>query len=182
MYIRHLACHSWQLQIQLQLHINHQHEAIVRGSAALRGLSHASKGCLCSFHGTPLTDILIKAARRDFGILLKQLIDHGVDVSAVDKDGQTVLHHVSIDGSVKMAKLLVDNGADVNAQGGYYGNALYAASDKGYQEIVQILVDNKADVNAQGGRYGSALYAASDRGCATTSRIEFTVEYMVLCT
>lgn len=84
-------------------------------------------------------NILIKAARRGFGILFKQLIGHVTDVSAADKDGRTVLHHVSVHGNVKMAKLLVDKGADVNAQGGRYGNTLQAASDRGHREIVQML-------------------------------------------
>ncbi|ETS77174.1 hypothetical protein PFICI_11048 [Pestalotiopsis fici W106-1] len=96
-------------------------------------------------------DVLIKAAQRDFSILFKQLIDHGADISAADKDGYDLLYLASINGMVERAKLLINHGIDVNTQGGSYGNALQAASLNGHQEIVQLLLDNGPTLTPRAG-------------------------------
>jgi ankyrin repeat protein len=58
------------------------------------------------------------------------LLDHGVDINAVDKSGNTVLHAACelFDGkNYNCTKLLLDHGADINAVNYFGETALHAA-------------------------------------------------------
>jgi ankyrin repeat protein len=73
------------------------------------------------------------------------LIQNGADVSAVDEDKNTPLHHAAENGQVDVAKVLIQNGADVNAVNEHKRTPLHEA---GHVDVAKVLIQNGADVNA----------------------------------
>jgi len=130
-----------------------------------------------------LNQVLIKAAAKGNPEKVKQLVEKGANVNAINN--LAILHDCSVlmvatlKGHLDIVKFLVDNGADVNfiATGKhYFGTALMMASKERKFDIVKFLVVNGADVNAitNGHEYykvdyrmpysGTALMLASDEG------------------
>jgi Ankyrin repeats (3 copies) len=111
-----------------------------------------------------LTKPLFEMIARNHAYGAQILMEHGVDVKARNRRGETPFYLAATSGREKIVQMLLDAGADVNVQGGSYGNALQAASASGREKIVQMLLDAGADVNVQGGPCGNALQAASASG------------------
>jgi ankyrin repeat protein len=104
------------------------------------------------------------AARFEFFVFVKDILDSGADVNAQGGEYGNALQAAAYSGNEAVVRLLVASRADVNAQGGRYGNALQAAASSGNEAVARLLVASGADVNAQGGKCGNALYAATSEG------------------
>ena len=97
-------------------------------------------------------------------ILLCDIHEVAIAVTAKDIFGRTPLYLAVLRGHFEMAKLLLDKGSDIDARGGRFDNALTAASYQGDEQIVKLLIDNGADANACSRNCYHALAAASRRG------------------
>ena len=75
------------------------------------------------------------------------LVDHGIDVNAVDKKGQTALHIVSKHkNSLRLLLLLLDEGAQLNVIDKHGYTPLMIATINGHIEVVKILLSYGADI------------------------------------
>src|SRR5579862_8246900 len=78
------------------------------------------------------------------------LLDEGVDVNAITKDGLTPLHMAAQNGNIPIAKLLLDHRAKINALDAKGWTPLDRASKWGHAETAEFLAQS-------GGRKGSAI-------------------------
>lgn len=77
---------------------------------------------------------------------VKVLLAHGADVSATDRQGQSLLH---VAPTKDIAELLLARGVAVNAKRTDGATALHLAAVYGRREVVQALLAHGADVNAR---------------------------------
>ncbi|KAH8982511.1 ankyrin repeat-containing domain protein [Lactarius akahatsu] len=95
---------------------------------------------------------------------VRMLVDHGADVNANDKRGQTPFHRVSQSesysdkGRLEVAQLLVELGADVNERDEDDETPLHMASYCPELRFVRMLVEYGAEVNAKDKRGRTPLY------------------------
>ncbi|MBR5887347.1 MAG: ankyrin repeat domain-containing protein [Akkermansia sp.] len=78
---------------------------------------------------------------------LKQALNSGLNVNAVDDDRETALMQAADKGNLKAVRNLIAAGADVNLQDEDGETALMIAADDGYTEIVRALLSAGADTN-----------------------------------
>ncbi|KAG8525570.1 uncharacterized protein KY384_009214 [Bacidia gigantensis] len=70
-------------------------------------------------------------------------------IDEADVDGVTALHHASISGNARIAKMLLDAGADCSIGDKYQAQPLFRAAGCGHAEIVELLLHTgNADPNA----------------------------------
>jgi ankyrin repeat protein len=132
--------------------------------------------------GNALKQEFFAAAAAGDAVLMKQLIEAGMDVNAMDmagKNGRTALMIAAEKGRVEAVKMLIEKGAGVDYRyeaGGYadyYYNdtALMFAARAGHAEVVRILIQAGADVNAQGAWNETALMSAAQGGSTEVVKI-----------
>lgn len=90
---------------------------------------------------------------------VEALIQQGVDLNAVDEDGDTALYYAVSRGYRNIVDLLLKHGANPNIVGlrrnpGELGSPLEFATDKGWYTIVSSLVEHGADIDRPG-MYGA---------------------------
>jgi uncharacterized protein len=93
---------------------------------------------------------LVDAIYRKNHFELKKLLDAGVDINQVDKDGRTPLMHavLSENADAKMIAFLVEKGADLDsADKAQQWTALHFAARDQKAEIVEILVQGGARID-----------------------------------
>ena len=73
---------------------------------------------------------------------ITRLLDHGVDINAIDDRFGTPLAAAAFNGSRDIVSLLLEQGADIDAVGGEYGTALAAAASQGKMQMVSLLLDH----------------------------------------
>jgi ankyrin repeat protein len=96
---------------------------------------------------------------------VKRLIDEGIDVNGVLRNGDMPLHTAASDGHVAIAKLLISNGADVTRQNWYGRTPLHeAVAWYGQVGVAELLLANGADVNVRDSNGATPLHAAVTRG------------------
>lgn len=71
---------------------------------------------------------------------LKTLLERDVDVNAIDKDRETVLHYAAGSGRSNVVEALLDKKADINWRKPNGETALSLALEKGYKDIVRMLL------------------------------------------
>ena len=97
-------------------------------------------------------------------VLIKAILDGGVDINTIyDFDGTLLIMSVKA-GSEKAVSYLLEEGADVNLKSPVDGNALIAAAKYNQIEIAQQLVDAGAQVDAWVENDETALINASREG------------------
>jgi len=96
--------------------------------------------------------------------VVEKLLDQGVDVNAIYKNGMTALMAASQAGHIETVKLLLDKGANVNTMDNDGGTALMIACQEGHADMVKLLLDKGADVDVKDSDGGTALMIASQEG------------------
>lgn len=112
---------------------------------------------------------LFMAARNQSVHIIKTLVQGGVNLSATDQYGHTVLHWTvlqdrsrvfqkqtvvrNLDTMVEIVRTLLSNGAQVNATTDCGITALHFAVNFGYTNVVAALLEHGADVHALVGKY-----------------------------
>ena len=82
---------------------------------------------------------LLDAAKNNELDEVREALDAGADVDAMDNDGNTTLHLASNYGHTEIVEKLLENRADVNARNGYWMTALDVAIRKGHTDIIVLL-------------------------------------------
>lgn len=99
-------------------------------------------GCVSS------SPVVVAAKNKDF-TTMKQEIDKGSKVNAVDESGTTALMYAAKSGDLETVKYLISKGAGINIKSNKNWTALHFAVQNNSLEIVKILVEHNANVNAQ---------------------------------
>jgi SHAQKYF class myb-like DNA-binding protein len=96
-------------------------------------------------------------------LIVKQLLLHGADASAVDKTGTTALHWAGYAGNASTVTLLAAEGAPLNAQNQEGDTALHFSSRWAKVEAAQALVDAGAACHGiYNNQHKNALMVAAD--------------------
>mmetsp|Transcript_33557 Transcript_33557/g.56902 ORF Transcript_33557/g.56902 Transcript_33557/m.56902 type:complete len:318 (-) Transcript_33557:178-1131(-) len=111
------------------------------------------------------------AAKNRLMPITKLLLNHGADVDARSKSGNTVLLDVSQWGYYEIVDSLIESKADVNATGKNGITALMQASYYGNTEIVRLLLAHQADANAKAAGGMTSLMFASQNGDLEIAKI-----------
>ena len=105
---------------------------------------------------------LVCAARHGRENIVQTLVeDHGVDLEAVDDDGDTAIVKAAGEGKTKVVQFLADKGADINVKSFFHGNPLMAAAFYDHADAVAALIELGADTKATNDAGLNALDIAS---------------------
>ena len=100
-----------------------------------------------------------------FGFLsIKDLVEQGADIHAVDSRGCSVLHAAARWGRLEVAEFLVERGANIHALADGGWSALHCAVERGNLEFVQFLVKSEANIHALTGKGQSVINCAARGG------------------
>ena len=102
---------------------------------------------------------------------VRQLVDAGANVNAIDQDGNPFLQQAVWRDHVAVAWVLIDAGADVNAKDSEDNPLLHEAIWRGHVEVARVLVDAGADVNAKDTDGNPLLREAIWRGHTEVARV-----------
>ena len=134
---------------------------------------------------------MLNAAIAGNFVLVKQLIEGGADVNAVDENGKTLLHLAAIYGREEVAKYLIELGVDVNAKDVKKETPLIAAikalkeikrhfssdptnlkdQEAAIIKIMQFLIDKGVDLNAKVGRFGVLSLVAQEKELSNVAHL-----------
>lgn len=100
-------------------------------------------------------NLLLLATEKDLNTnVIKSLIEKGLDVNSISKDGNSPLSFASFNGNVEVVKLLISKNANVNNINDFKNSPLLLASffkkknlKTNYDEIISLLIENNADTN-----------------------------------
>jgi len=112
---------------------------------------------------------------------LRQLLEKGADLKALDSNGENSLFHLTCGGtggdndekSAVMAAMLVEKGVGVNAKNKFGQTVFMMAAKYGNVPLMKFLVEKGADVNARSDNGSTAL------GYARKAKREESVNYLV---
>ena len=104
------------------------------------------------------------ASKNGHLMVVIHLIDHGADLTAVDRDGWTALHYACYKNHESVLLVLIHNGADVNCKDTNGVTCLMIAARNGFHKIAAILLFHNADLDAQNLKWETALHFAAARG------------------
>lgn len=93
---------------------------------------------------------------------LKALLSKGVNINAIDNDGETALMEAADSRNAEAVRVLIANGANVNAADEDGETALMIAADEGNVEAVRLLIEAGANLNARDEDGETALDKAID--------------------
>jgi tetratricopeptide (TPR) repeat protein len=87
-------------------------------------------------------------------IIVKAMLDKGVDVDDRDDFDNTPLISAAGEGQVEVIKLLLERGAELEAQNYLGFSALTRAADRGHFDAVKLLLDRGSDLNMEQSKAG----------------------------
>ena len=99
--------------------------------------------------------------------MVQTLIEAGVNVNTLTRDGELPLVQASLQGNERMVQIILNAGADVNLRGNKGQIALVEAAHVGHTAIVAMLLEVRSNVNAVDTSRGgttTALVEASKKG------------------
>jgi hypothetical protein len=108
--------------------------------------------------------------------IARVFLEYGVDATARDKDGRTMLHRASFEGHVKVVRLLLEHDVDAMAQDKNGWTPLHHASRQGHLEVVRVLLECGADATAPNTGGWTPLNFAYQKGHREVLRILFDHE------
>ncbi|RDD41599.1 Transient receptor potential cation channel subfamily A member 1 [Trichoplax sp. H2] len=107
------------------------------------------------------TPLLASASTGDLHII-NTLLDNGANLTAVNKDGDTLLHLIAFNNGHELIKPVVNlMNTSININNGYGKTPLHLAAQAGYLNTVRILLNCGADVNNSDIYGNSALHYAA---------------------
>lgn len=111
-----------------------------------------------------LDEKLIKAAERGDVEAVKECLQKGAYINAVDLNGKTAVVAATYKNQVDVVELLIQEGADVNIQDDRRENVILHAGANGYLEIVKLAIAADADMTITNRFGGTGLIPAAERG------------------
>jgi cytohesin len=93
--------------------------------------------------------------------VVRQLLQHGAEVSAMTEDGLTPLHDVATE---EMARVLLQHGADASAKSNDGCTPMHSAAGNGREAVIRVLSDNGADVSVVSEHGDTPLSFAASHG------------------
>ena len=116
---------------------------------------------------------LMEAVKSNAVAHVKELLRQGVDVNALDSNGDAPLIQAAYEGYTEIVRLLLEGGADVSVvDPGMKATALHAAAYAGRTEAAQLLIAYKVDINKQGPYNGfTALHDAIWQNHVETAKV-----------
>ena len=106
-------------------------------------------------------DALIRAIQVRDLILIKKILNSGLDLNAVSRDGTTLLEEATIHHLPDLAIEIIRRGADVNLRPGILLPPLIAAAEVCSEDVVRSLLEHGAKANAKDPEGDTALLVAS---------------------
>lgn len=111
---------------------------------------------------TPIIDNdLLANIRERNTVQVKQLIDDGASVNAIDKRGTPALVEAVASGDAATVELILSRGARIEEKDRLGQTAMLVASIHGHKESIASLLRRGADVNARSKRQRTSLMAAA---------------------
>jgi ankyrin repeat protein len=104
------------------------------------------------------------AALNGHKVVVKLLVEKGVDVMAKSSNGWTALQVAAQNGHEAVVRLLLERGAAVNCRDREYGNLLQAAVYNGNYTLAQLLIKMGISADVQRDEFGDALQLGCIKG------------------
>ena len=82
-------------------------------------------------------------------VMVKALVEEGIDVNSRNSIGSTPLIGAASEGHIEVLKVLIAKGAGVNSQDIYGWTPLMEAAIRGRKDVVELLIAKGADVSAK---------------------------------
>ncbi|MDA0966918.1 MAG: S8 family serine peptidase [Proteobacteria bacterium] len=114
---------------------------------------------------------IIEATELGNGEYVKNLIEQGVDINAVDKNGQTALMRAAAAGNDQMVAILITNGADIGLQDSKGNTALHYAAANDHASTTKMLINNGAIINITNRKGQTPLELAIKNGSVYAIRV-----------
>ncbi|KXJ84160.1 hypothetical protein RP20_CCG018064 [Aedes albopictus] len=102
---------------------------------------------------------------------VKQLINGGANVYALNKSGHTALHLSASAGHHIVVELLLDSGANVNAVDEDNVTPLFLACQNGHRKVVETLIERGANVGALTHNKWTALHVSASEGHSVIAKL-----------
>ncbi|KAK5997903.1 Glycerophosphodiester phosphodiesterase GDE1 [Cladobotryum mycophilum] len=120
--------------------------------------------------------VLALATKSNYTVIVKMLVDAGVDINWTDKTGETALHVAARFGHADCARVILEGSesqkADIEiAEKSYSWTPLHVAAVDGSLSVVQLLVDAGADVSKPDASGWAAREHAALRGHMEIARL-----------
>ncbi len=108
--------------------------------------------------------MLLKAAKENDTIVLKNMISSGIDLEAKDGKQRTPLMLAIYEEHTEGARILIEAGANVNALDDLLNSPFLYAGANGQLEIVKLCLSHNADYHVVNRYGGTALIPAAEKG------------------
>ena len=130
---------------------------------SILGSSTTPFGALSQMSEPALSAVFRDAAGQGKLAEVQRTLRQGVNVNAVDEDGNTALHRAADKGHMEVVTALLAAGADTNLQDKLGRTALHWAAYYGRIEMVTALLAAGADIKLKNGSGCTALHIAAWR-------------------
>lgn len=136
------------------------------------------KGAGVQIDATEGAVMLLASARHGKEVLVRVLLNSGVDIEAKDSSGWTALHHAALLGREPVVRLLFERGANKKERtdtGDTGCTALHlAALTRGNEGMLKLLLENGIDIDTRTNDENTALHKAA--WCGDESLVQLLLE------